>query len=258
MKRASSEAIQMGQLAPRMPLWALKNHRGTPAMTFRISGAPKWCGTFLSILVIALAGTTHAGEPPSDPMMRIDPGEHTASITRTATDDALRYLVTAANDKTARVWDLTDGRLLSTLRIPIGSGDEGKLFAMALSPTGQTVALGGWTQFNHGSASVSREGFNIFLFDRASGRLLRRISGLTNIITRLAFSPDGRSLAVALGAVVEGLNGKADYQKTGKITHRGLDNYVSERMKVLTKGSQSPVSIAPQGVSDFPIAVALQ
>jgi uncharacterized caspase-like protein len=56
-------------------------------------------------------------------------------------------------------------------------------------------------------------------------------------------------------AVVEGLNGKADFQKSGKITHKGLDYYVSERVKELTKGTQSPVSIAPQGVTDFPIAL---
>lgn len=56
-------------------------------------------------------------------------------------------------------------------------------------------------------------------------------------------------------AVVEGLNGKADFTKNGKITHKGLDYYVTERVKELTKGQQSPVSISPSGVTDFPIAV---
>jgi uncharacterized caspase-like protein len=56
-------------------------------------------------------------------------------------------------------------------------------------------------------------------------------------------------------AVVEGLSGKADFGKTGRITHKGLDFYVSERVKQLTDGSQSPVSIAPKGITDFPIAV---
>jgi uncharacterized caspase-like protein len=56
-------------------------------------------------------------------------------------------------------------------------------------------------------------------------------------------------------AVVEGLNGKADFQKNGKITHKGLDYYVTERVKSLTQGQQSPVSITPDGVTDFPIAV---
>ncbi len=34
-----------------------------------------------------------------------------------------------------------------------------------------------------------------------------------------------------------------------------LDLYVTERVKVLTKGLQSPVTQAPGGVNDFPLAV---
>jgi hypothetical protein len=52
-----------------------------------------------------------------------------------------RYLVTASVDKTARVWDLTSGKLLQVLRPPIGPGDEGKLYAVAISPDGETVSL---------------------------------------------------------------------------------------------------------------------
>lgn len=155
-----------------------------------------------TLLMLLLSGVAFAAdvlnEPPTAPILRIDPGEHTATIRRIATDAAGRYLVTASDDKTARVWDLKDGRLLTTLRIPIGSRREGMLNAVALSPDGQTVALGGWTQFNSGARSVSSEGITIFLVDRASGRLMRRLSGLPNAILHLAFSPDGRSLAAAL------------------------------------------------------------
>jgi WD40 repeat protein len=113
-------------------------------------------------------------------------------IRRIASDTEGRWLVTASDDKTARVWDLHDGRLLSTLRIPIGASNEGKLNAVALSPDGQTVALGGWTGWDYdGSASI-------FLFDRASGRLLRRVTGLSSVIFHLAYSPDGRLLAASL------------------------------------------------------------
>ena len=52
-----------------------------------------------------------------------------------------------------------------------------------------------------------------------------------------------------------GLNGKADFQRSGRITLKGLDYYIDERVKQLTGGKQSPVSIAPGGVPDFPIAV---
>jgi hypothetical protein len=56
-------------------------------------------------------------------------------------------------------------------------------------------------------------------------------------------------------ALVEGLNGKADYNKNGRITHKMLDLYVSERVKELTKGQQTPKTLVPQGVTDYPIAV---
>jgi uncharacterized caspase-like protein len=56
-------------------------------------------------------------------------------------------------------------------------------------------------------------------------------------------------------AVIEGLNGAADFQKSGRITFKMLDLYVSDRVKELTKGAQSPVTQAPGGVPDFPLAL---
>ncbi len=152
------------------------------------------------IVTLGSALSALAAEPSTEPILRIDLGEHAAMIRRIATDDAGRYLVTSSDDKTARVWNLADGRLLSTLRIPIGSGAEGKLYAVALSPDGQTVALGGWTKFNNGAGSPTVDGYAIYLLDRASGRLLRRITGLPNVILHLAFSPDGHLLAATLAS----------------------------------------------------------
>lgn len=56
-------------------------------------------------------------------------------------------------------------------------------------------------------------------------------------------------------AVVEGLSGKADFQHTGRVTLNMLDLYISERVKALTKGSQSPTTAKPNTIQDFPIAV---
>ena len=151
------------------------------------------------ILTLALAalaaagGFALAGEPPSEPVLRIETGMHTAIITRIGVDAAERFLVTASQDKTARVWDLETGRLLRVLRPPLGTGDEGKLFAAAISPDGALVAAGGWTK-------AGDDKHSIYLFERQSGRLLRRLSGLPNVILHLAFSRDGEYLAAALGA----------------------------------------------------------
>jgi hypothetical protein len=55
-------------------------------------------------------------------------------------------------------------------------------------------------------------------------------------------------------ALVEGLNGQADLKHRGRITHKMLDFYVSDRVDELTSGKQTPVNPSPQGVPDYPIA----
>ena len=56
-------------------------------------------------------------------------------------------------------------------------------------------------------------------------------------------------------ALVEGLSGKADLRGKGQVTHKMLDFYISDRVKELTKGKQTPVTQAPGGVPDFPLAL---
>jgi uncharacterized caspase-like protein len=60
--------------------------------------------------------------------------------------------------------------------------------------------------------------------------------------------------AFTLG-VVEGIRGKADYNATGRITLNMLDLYISERVKELTQGQQTPTTVKPPNVPDFPVAV---
>jgi len=153
------------------------------------------------LLALALALPARAAEPP---ILRIDAGMHTAVIKRIGVDAENRFLVTGSDDKTVRVWDLGTGRLLRTLRPPLGPGNEGKVFAVALSPDGATVACGGWTGYEWDGSHA------IYLFDRQSGRLLRPLPGLPNVIFHLAFSRDGRYLA-ALGAK----NGLRVYETRG-------------------------------------------
>ncbi len=56
-------------------------------------------------------------------------------------------------------------------------------------------------------------------------------------------------------SLIEGLGGKADNAHSGRVTHKMLDLYTSERVKELTKGAQSPVTIVPQGLPDFPLSI---
>jgi len=55
-------------------------------------------------------------------------------------------------------------------------------------------------------------------------------------------------------ALVEGVSGKADFMGKGRITVNMLDLYLSEQVKELTKGQQTPTTVKPPNVPDFPIA----
>lgn len=128
----------------------------------------------------------------TEPVLRIEGGMHTAIIRRAAVDAAGQVAVTVSDDRTARVWSLADGALLRTLRVPIGQRNEGKLFAVAMSPDGKTIAVGGWTAWEWDSRTA------IYLFATQTGRMIRRLPGIANVVNHLAFSRDGRLLAAVL------------------------------------------------------------
>ena len=55
-------------------------------------------------------------------------------------------------------------------------------------------------------------------------------------------------------ALVEGLSGKADYNKSGVVYLNGLDLYVTTRVKELSKGKQHPVTTRPTSIRSFPLS----
>jgi WD40 repeat protein len=159
---------------------------------------------FLSGAILLAALQCIAAEPTTQPLPRLETGMHTGAIRRIATDAAGRWTVTASADKTARLWEVASGRQLAVLRPPQDVGNEGKLYGVALSPDGAIVAVGGWTGWAWDKEAA------IYLFDRASGRLLCRLPGLPSTVNDLAFSPDGRWLAVSLN----GANGIRIFEAT--------------------------------------------
>src|ERR1019366_3546800 len=158
-------------------------------------------------------------EPPSKPFLRVETGMHTAMIWRIDTDAAERFLVTASEDRTARVWDVRSGELLKVLRPPQGDGNDGKIWAVAISPDGATVAVSGFGL----SGRIS-----IYLFDRASGKLTKHIDGLPSGVKHLAYSSDGRYLAVALGACGIRVYRSSDDREMERDTDYGETSYSAE------------------------------
>jgi WD40 repeat protein len=215
--------------------------------------------------------------PDSEPVLTIETGMHVAGIKGIAVDADCRLAVTGSDDKTVRLWSLPDGKLLRTLRWPIGSGSNGKVFAVAVSPDGRTVAAGGYDAH----AERSETG-GVYLFDAASGAMTARFGSFDDVVNHLAFSPDGRRLAVLLGGsnglrVLDAQSGSEiaadkDYDGTatsaafgpdGRLFTGSVDGYLRSygadfklASKIATAAGNEPVGVAVDA-SGAKLAVAM-
>ncbi len=137
-------------------------------------------------------GTT----PPPTPVARadalqlmLDTGGHSTIVRGLAVTPDGKQVVSASQDKTIRVWDIETGKTVRMIRGETAPGDWGMIYAMALSPDGRRLAVGG---FLHGTdKSIATA---IRLYDFATGNMTALLKGHDNVVDALAFSPDGRRL----------------------------------------------------------------
>lgn len=165
-----------------------------------------------------VAEPTATPEPPvatlavPDPNMQlaIDPQGHSARVQDVMFTPDGRQIVSVSNDKTIRIWETETGTLLKTIRGQIGAGDEGKIYAGALSPDGRVLAIGGYLgqpdqdvgsgELFDSPDKLTKFSFllgHIRLIDLESGEPLAILKGHTNVVLDLAFSADGTRLASA-------------------------------------------------------------
>ena len=142
----------------------------------------------LAAFTLLLLLSTTALHAAPEALLRLDPGGHTAMVNKLLiTPDG--KLVTASDDKTIRIWNPKTGREERKILGQLGSGTEGMIFALALSPDGKLLASGGYFAGNRDGSTAIR------LHDFQSGELLQILKGHKNAVNDLAFSPNGRWLA---------------------------------------------------------------
>ena len=169
----------------RHPLSRGGGHRGLAARCARVLLA-------VAALLSPALGVTQAGSasPPTAPAsLVLNTGSPQGPLRRVAIDPAGRRALTASDDKTAIVWDLDGLRPRQVLRVPVASGEIGRLYGAAWDPAGAQVALAGT------SAGPSGGVHRIFVFDAASGSFVRAFDARGGDVKRLAWSRDGRYIA---------------------------------------------------------------
>ena len=126
------------------------------------------------------------------PLPMLDTGGHMALIKGIAFTPDGRQLVSASNDKTIRVWDLASGKTVRTIRGESAPGQTGRISAMALSPDGKWLVVGG--RFSPANSVKDDDVGAIRLYEFASGKLVALLKGHASRVFGLAFSLDGSRL----------------------------------------------------------------
>ncbi|WP_321494300.1 caspase family protein [uncultured Desulfobacter sp.] len=145
--------------------------------------------TTLLFPLLALIFCLGAGPVPvwadgSKPILTVDTGGHKGIINDLIVTPDNRYLISASDDKTIRVWDIRTKKEVRKILGQVGPGNEGKIFAIALSPDGRWLAAGGYF--------LPDDAIRIYNFE--TGALHQVLKGHTNVVYDLAFSPDGTLL----------------------------------------------------------------
>jgi WD40 repeat protein len=221
----------------------------------------------LALIVTILPERAYSSGVPEEPILRIEMGMHTSIISAIGADVQNQFIVTGSQDKTARLWELSTGRLVRIFRPPIGEGPVGMIFAVAISPDGRTIACGGRTESGEGTSRSA------YLFDRESGKLVRRIGGFPHNILKLAYSKDGKFLLAGMQSnggiriyrtsdyslVAEDKDygdafHAADFDWNGRLVTTSKDGFVrlyGNDFKLIIK-RKAPDSFKPGGVSFSP------
>jgi len=146
-----------------------------------------------AIVWMAAAGRATAADE-SAPQLMLDTGGHMAVVTGVAFTPDGKQVVSASNDKTVRVWDVETGKTVRIIRGEAAPGNWGAIYAMALSPDGRWLAVGGFLhEKDRGIATAIR------LYDFATGKLETLLKGHENVVFALAFSADSKRLISGSG-----------------------------------------------------------
>lgn len=116
-------------------------------------------------------------------LLQLDTGGHKARIWDLLVTSDKRYLISASDDKTIRVWDVDLKKEIRKIIGQIGSGSKGMISAIALSADDQYLAVGGYFGDNE-----------IRIYNFPTGEIVETLKGHSNLVLDLDFNQEGNIL----------------------------------------------------------------
>ena len=122
-----------------------------------------------------------------NPIMLINSGNHAGLIRDIIATEDGKYLITASEDKTIRVWDVKKRIESRKILGIIGKGHIGEIYAMAISPDENFLAV---------STVIVNNGIRIYDFNEGKLHKVLNCAHL-NTVCDLSFSQDGKFMVSA-------------------------------------------------------------
>jgi WD40 repeat protein len=141
------------------------------------------------------------------PELVIETGVHNDIVQNIRYTKDGKEIVTASWDKTIRIWDSGNGRLVRTIYVPQYAGVEGQIYAMDVSPDKKYIAVAGSSIGQKYDKKTEKYiGDYVLLIDYKTGKILDVATDHKQSIFGVSFSPDGKKLASCAGVLDNKVN----------------------------------------------------
>jgi WD40 repeat protein len=141
----------------------------------------------LAVVVLSIASVW--AQPKGIPRIVINSMGHTGKIQNLVFTPDGERIISVGEDKSIREWSLKTGEMLRKFEVESGDGWDGMLYASAISPDGQLLAVAGYP------VASQKDVKYVALIDLMAGKQIGTGFGHTNVINALDFSGRGDLLA---------------------------------------------------------------
>lgn len=149
-----------------------------------------------SFLILMLIGVKCLAQ--SFPIIGLDLKKHADKINSYSLSSGNKYLATASEDKTLKIWNYSDYNLLATINMPEDNGENGCLNKCVFHPEFSNIVLvAGKTGIKLTDTRTEANGrFAFYVVDWHKQKVIDKVGSFNNEVKSMEFSPNHLMLCV--------------------------------------------------------------